>query len=235
MAPERLLTQYAMVFERTPDGVAHYREVTRRIVTGTRLVTGYIGLAPVRVLDYSQPGALRLAGASFAEVRGQYQQLAPPLARARLLAHHVVSAEPARALERVDLERTAIVAAPLALGGGAPGTASVLEDMPGRIRVRTQAPTRQLLVTTESYHPGWQARCDGAPCRSEPVYGDFLGALVEPGTHEIELRFEPRSLERAFLLAQLGLLGLVGLPLVALWRRSKVSGSVPGARGSRVP
>ena len=218
--PERLLTQYTMVFERTPDGVAHYREVTRRIVHDTRLVTGYIGLAPERVLDYSQRGALRLAGASHAEVQGRYQRLAPPFARARLVAHSVVSADPARALQSVDLERTAIVAIPLALGGGAPGTASVLEDTAGRIRVRTEAATRQLLVLTESYHPGWQARCDGAPCRSERVYGDFLGAVVEPGAHEIELRFAPDSVERGFRLAGLGLIGLT-LPLAARTRRRR--------------
>ena len=42
-------------------------------------------------------------------------------------------------------------------------------------------PTRQLLVVSESYHPGWQAAVDGVPQPVLRVNGDFLGCVVGPG------------------------------------------------------
>ena len=187
--PGRLTTGYGMRIERTADGSAHYRETTRLIVHDTRLVGGYCGLAPARVLDYFEPKvfgwpALRSQRSAGSTSRSRRRSRARGSSRAAC-----TSAEPALALAAIDPADTAVVGTPLALGGGPPGEATVLEDVPGRIRVRVAAPTRQLLVLTESFHPGWQARCDGAPCAAVRVYGDFLGSVVEPGTREIELRF----------------------------------------------
>ena len=79
----------------------------------------------------------------------------------------------------------------MALPPSAPGTADLIEDRPGKITIAVAAPQRQLLVVSESYHDGWQARVDSQPARLERVNGDFLGCVVERGKHQVELVFSP--------------------------------------------
>lgn len=217
--PARLVTDYVLRIERSPEGRGIYRASTRWIVHDTRLVHGYLGLVPARRLDYTTPQALRLAGASHAEIDGRIQPLAPPLPRARLVSRHLVSDDPARDLDRVDIASTAIVASPLGLVVGPPGRAAVLEDVPGQIRVRARSATRQLLVLSEAYHDGWKATSDGSPCPVLRVYGDFMGCVVEAGAHELSFRFAPSSVERGVRLGLLGACGLVGVPAAAAARR----------------
>jgi hypothetical protein len=130
-----------------------------------------------------------------------------------------VSGDPARDLVAVDPALTALVDAPLNLPGGAPGRAELLEDAPGRIRVRAHAPARRLLVLTEAHHVGWRASCDAAPCPVVPVFGDFLGAVVEAGVHEVAFRFEPPSVTRGLWLALAGALATGLYPIAAAVRR----------------
>ena len=86
-----------------------------------------------------------------------------------------------------------------------PGRARIRNDEPGNISIRTWAPTRQLLVLSESYHEGWQASVDGSPCEIVRVYGDFMGCVVVAGVHEVHFRFDPPSLRRARWAALLAL------------------------------
>ncbi len=227
--PERLMTYSVMSVERTAAGQGRYVAVTRLSVHDTRLVVGYVGLMPARRLDYSRPRVLRLAGASHAEIDGRFLPLAQPFPRARLLSRSVVSSTPMADLPGIDLSTTALVETPIELVPAPPGRASVLEDVPGRMRVRTQSPTRQLLVLSEAHHAGWKASCDGAPCPPQRVYGDFLGVVVEAGVHETLFRFEPDSFERGLRLGLLGAVGLVGFPWVAVVARRRAAGGAADA------
>jgi hypothetical protein len=219
--PDRLLTDYTMRIGRSHTGQGVYRTVTRLIVHDARLVQGYVGLFPTRRLDYRRPRALRLAGATYAEIDGRYERLAPPFARARLLARSAVSGDPARDLASFDLASTALVDAPLELVEGPPGRADLAKDVPGDIRIHTLASTRQLLVLGEAYHEGWKATSDGTPCRVLRVYGDFMGCVVEAGEHEVAFRFEPQSVEQGLRLALLGACAVVGVPGLAAARRRR--------------
>ena len=67
--------------------------------------------------------------------------------------------------------------------------------------------TRQLLVVSESFDPGWTARVDGQPARIHRVYGDFMGVVLEAGGHEVTLHFEPPQLRLGASLTALGLAG----------------------------
>lgn len=73
------------------------------------------------------------------------------------------------------------------------GVAEVRADEPGFIRVAVDAPTRQLLVLTESYYPGWQISLDGDSAQALRVNGDFLACLVGPGTVDVRFHFDPDS------------------------------------------
>jgi len=160
-----------------------------------RLAAGYAGLFPLTTLPYSGEVFQRLAG-----VRGVFEldsSLTPrddAVDRVRLLTDVRVSTAPAADIDSIDLRRTALVDEAVPQLSGAPGTAALAIDRPGRIDVDTNAPAPQLLSIGERYDEGWRATSDGHPVRVLRVDGDFLGCVVEPGAHRVELRFVPRSL-----------------------------------------
>src|SRR5262249_36987659 len=147
------------------------------------------------------------------------EPIASTLPRARLLSHARVSSHEAADIRDIDVNDAALVAEPVDGLSGAPGSVRVLEDTPGRIVVETTAPGRQLLVLTERFDPGWQLVDDvvlrGAnearlhstqPVR---VYGDFLGSVVEAGTHRITFRFTPPSFHYGLISTALGIVLLL--------------------------
>lgn len=180
------------------------------IMNGIRIPWGYCGLVPRRELDYLsglRPQALRAAGIRWVCIREQlcrvpdgqdsqgsrWHRVPDPTPRARLVTRALRSDNPREDIELTDVSSVALVASPLDLRDSEPGQAMISDDRPGSIDVRTSAPSKQLLIVSESYHQGWQAKLDGRPVPIIRVYGDFMGCLVEQGQHRVELRFRPRS------------------------------------------
>jgi hypothetical protein len=80
---------------------------------------------------------------------------------------------------------------------------------------------RCLLVLSQTWYPAWEAWVDGVPTPVLKADGGALTALVlGPGRHRVELRYSPRLLQGAGLLAALGLAGLFWL-----WRRERKEGA----------
>jgi hypothetical protein len=199
------------------------------LLSGHRLLDGYVAITPSKQLDYRQPNALRVAqveyahGDFFAGVavppgheprdRGWYR-LPGALPRVRLVADVRVSSSPATDIAQVDVAETALVTRDLRLGGGPAGTARLVTDNPGDITIETNAPASQLLVVSESYHDGWRATIDGSTVDLERVNGDFLGAVVPAGTHLVSFQFRPYHLSVGRSVSVFGL--VFGLWL--LWR-----------------
>jgi uncharacterized membrane protein YfhO len=82
----------------------------------------------------------------------------------------------------------------------------VLSDRPGSITVETAAAGRQLVVLSERFHAGWRATQDGRERTTTPVYGDYLGCVVDSGGHRVVLTFAPDSARHGL---QVTLAGLV--------------------------
>ena len=115
---------------------------------------------------------------------------------------------------------------PLPLSETPPGEARLTAQRPGRLEVAIDAPGRQLLVVSESYHSGWRAAVDGASQPVLRVNGDYLGCVVGPGKQNVLLEFRPESLRRG-LLASFAGLGLTVATLVcgmAPFRRPRRAG-----------
>lgn len=137
-------------------------------------------------------------------------------------------AEPQDALERLvaldfDPRTTALVDRPPAILSGPAAPDMVAEtrlerDTPERQVVLTRGAGRALVVVTDLYYPGWEARLDGAPVPLLRADTLFRGVAVPPGEHRIELRYRPASFRRGCALAALAALGLAGAALVP-WRR----------------
>jgi len=176
------------------------------VVGGYRALEGYAAIEPTRALDYTSLAALSVAGVAYVHsdlqravqladvepVSEAWFRIPKPVDRVRLVADSRTSQQPNIDLRLVDVGQTALSVRDLALPGGPVGTALLTRDIPGDLRVRTLAPSRQLLVVSEAYDVGWTAMVDGERVPVERVNGDFLGCVVPSGAHIVTLWFRPQ-------------------------------------------
>jgi hypothetical protein len=160
----------------------------------------------------------RREGATWLHLDGRWRRVEHPLPRVRLASETQVNAQPDLELPPLNPAEVAVVEEELPLSPGLAGVASLVEDRPGRLAVRTVAPSTQLLIVADSWHRGWEATLDGQPTRVVRVYGEFLGCVVGPGEHQVVFRFAPQSLALGKLLSGVGLLLLAATVAVGLYR-----------------
>jgi hypothetical protein len=106
-------------------------------------------------------------------------------------------------------EQVAVVEAGPRLDGQGSGQIEVVRYSPNQVRLIVHTDTPALLVLSDVFYPGWQGYVDGAKV---PIYrtdATFRGIVVPAGSHEVEMRFFPRSLSVGSGLALVGLLLLV--------------------------
>jgi len=193
------------------------------ILRGFPVWTGYVGLTPALQLTPSHDRVdERLAGAKWRMTHFPAVEPIPdPAARARLLSTVKVSSDIAADVHHIDVLDEALVTEPVPELTGPPGFVRIVEDRPGLISVETTASGRQLLALTERFHAGWQVSdrlvasdrvADVvASARPIPVYGDFLGYVVEAGTHRVTFQFRPKSFYRGLIVTAAGLLLVLGM------------------------
>ncbi len=233
------LHDYVAAIPLPPDGADHriaapdpggkLRTGNRLLLAGLTRVDGYAGLEPAKRLDYSQRRSLQLAGvnwmlvpgANAASVEPTWLAITPTAPRARLVTRTL----PVERLPEINSFdwNTATVDPSIDFGPSdnsvTPGKVTVAADAPGRITLDTDSDTRQLLVTTESFDPGWTANVDGQPVAVVRVNGDFLGCPVDGGKHCVRLEFRPAARQLGVRLSMLGL----GLLVIAACIRTAVS------------
>lgn len=117
--------------------------------------------------------------------------------------------------QEFDLRRRAVLPPdhPLpALSGGQGGSAQVVESAPGRLVLTASLPADGLLVISQPFYPGWQARVDGRRvpiCRTDLM---LQGVLLQAGTHRVELTYHLSPLPA--IISAVALVGsIVGLAL----------------------
>lgn len=192
--------------------VDRLRTGNRMLLVGVSRVDGYAGLEPAKRLDYLTPNAQRRAGvdhvfvpASVAKgTAANWMPVDSPAPRVRLVTRTTSNSNTS------ITDDLTIVAAdpPVDLADGPSGSVSVRADSPGYLSLESNAPSRQVLVTTESYHDGWIAAVDGRVVPVVRVDGDFLGCVIDAGTHTVDLRFRPRNLQLGRMIS-FGGLGLL--------------------------
>jgi len=186
------------------------------VLHGFRVWTGYVGLPPALKLPTGSPNLLtaRIGGAKW-WLSGtlEYKTIQAIADRARLVTQTRVSTNVAADARTIDILKEALVDEPVDGLVGPPGSARVVEDRPGRIVVETTAPGRQLLVLTERFHPGWRVSdsVDEPNQRDRPrdghimrAYGDFIGYVVDAGTHRLMFVFAPASFREGLWMSCLG-------------------------------
>ncbi|MGD9645000.1 MAG: YfhO family protein [Pirellulales bacterium] len=220
----------------------------RITLAGYQRWDGYAGLAPQRFLDQGRLSTLRLAGVRWVARTPQAERIngliprsnlwlevPKPLPKYRLVTQVVVDANPAATLDRINIETCAVVDDKELFGAELPwtddvgqtGSVKVRQESAGYAELVTQTKSRQFLVISESFHPGWQARVDGQQVVIHRTNGDFCGCVVPAGDHVVQLEFRPASLRWGLVLTLLGLL-LASGQFVVGWRAT--SRAVPLAQ-----
>jgi hypothetical protein len=173
------------------------------------LTGGYTGLYPRSQLDFGSKATALLAGMRWRNDGDRWEPVAEALPRARLLAKNRVTSNVNADLLSTDITIESLTAHKLNIGG-TPGVARVLVERPNRFEIETSSDGPQLLVLTSRYHPAWRAVVDGSIEKPIAVYGDFLGVVVESGTHHVTLAFAPASVRAGAELTLLGLFLTIG-------------------------
>jgi hypothetical protein len=98
----------------------------------------------------------------------------------------------------------------------------IVEESLHRVTLAVSTTAPRLVVLSDSFYPGWQARIDGQPAMIHATNVLFRGVVVPAGTHELRFDYRPSSLRWGMLCS---LTGLVGLGAIAWWGRR--AGSAP--------
>jgi hypothetical protein len=126
-------------------------------------------------------------------------------------------------LEAIGLEDTALVAGGRPLGGPrVPATAQVTEHSANRVVVQAALEAPGLLVLSEIWYPGWQARDNGRP--SPIVRTDVVlrGVYLEAGSHTVEFVYRPWTVQAGLIASGATALALAGYAVVCVvWRRRR--------------
>ena len=112
--------------------------------------------------------------------------------------------------------------APVRVANG-PAEVAELSAAGRRVRARVEAVGPALLATSQPAIPGWRASLDGEPAEPVLVHGAFLGVVVPPGDHEVELLYAPRSWTFGLVACAVG----VVLGALMLRRREPQGSGVP--------
>ena len=90
-----------------------------------------------------------------------------------------------------------------------------------RAVIESRARRPSLLVLTDVWYPGWKATVDGKPATIERVDYLMRGVKVPPGTHRVEMRYEPASWRAGWIISLVSLLVLIGLVVAGVRQRGR--------------
>jgi membrane protein YfhO len=108
--------------------------------------------------------------------------------------------------------------------GGTDGQASLVSYHAERVVARTASPASSMMVLTDAYYPGWQAKVDGRPASIHRVDYLLRGVLVPAGRHRVEFEYKPVSWRVGWIVSAVTLLALLATALLGWRARRKVPG-----------
>lgn len=114
----------------------------------------------------------------------------------------------------LDLRQEVVLAectTPPTVGPPTPGSAAIRAYGPTRVRVATESGAPAYLVLTDTWFPGWRVRIDGRDAVLWRADHAFRAVVVPAGRHEVEFRFESRSLKTGLLVSALSLTVMLAL------------------------
>jgi hypothetical protein len=183
------------------------------------LTHGYAGIVVPRALWTTGAIRHRLSGAEWIKSTGAWEPVPDTMPPARLVVDVRPSGDVARDVRAIDIARTALVDRTLPALSGTPGTARISTHRAGRIVVDVDSAARALLVLTETYDAGWLATDGERPLQTARANGDYLSAVVEPGTRSVTFTFAPPAVRHGIALSAAGVVAALAGALVLGRRR----------------
>jgi hypothetical protein len=114
-----------------------------------------------------------------------------------------------------DLQRTVVVkGVPPVLENCDGGDVQIVRYRTTSVTLRTNTPCKSMLVVADTWFPGWKALVDGKPAQIYAAYDIVRGVVVDPGQHEVVMRYRPSSVFTGMALAFVGILLCVGLQFI---------------------
>jgi hypothetical protein len=172
-----------------------------QIVTGRGLHPKFAGLQNVRV------------GAAY------IHRNSTALPRARLIGKPIYADDRFQAIAAIERTGAALrdqlvvedPDRPLAAGAEVSGEARIVEDLPERVVVETEAAAPSYLVLSDTFDPGWSATVDGQPAPIWPAYIAFRAVYLTQGTHTVVFTYRPAGFDLGLVLSGCGsLLAAIG-------------------------
>jgi hypothetical protein len=158
--------------------------------------------------DLDGPGLERI----YEEGEVKVYQVGDPYPRAWVV-HRAVTADDDETLALLDDEAfdpramavlpTGVQAPALSDASGTGSDVRVVEHEPGRLALDVSAAGDGLLVVSQPFYPGWQARVDGQRGTVQRVDYLLQGVAMEAGSHRVELNYRPSPLPGIVSLAVL--------------------------------
>lgn len=79
------------------------------------------------------------------------------------------------------------------IGPASPNRAEIKEYRPLKIKIEAYTERPAILVLSDSFYPGWQARVDGRPVKIFRAYSIFRAVLLPAGSHQVNFSYFPLS------------------------------------------
>ena len=96
--------------------------------------------------------------------------------------------------------------------------ARIIRCMCNKVMLQVEASRPGILILTDQFYPGWEARVDGKLANVGRVDYVFRGVAVQAGKHEVEFRYSPQSFYTGLRLTKIALVYLVCLGLYSVLR-----------------
>ena len=123
-------------------------------------------------------------------------------------------------LGEIDLERTALVSDGRPLKEWQDPTAAEVTGLsPNRVEVRASLEAPGLLVLSEIWYPGWQARDNGQATPIVRADAILRGVYLEAGAHTVEFVYRPWTVQAGLIVSGATALALAGYAAMRLLRR----------------
>ena len=100
-----------------------------------------------------------------------------------------------------------------------PSEVEILHYGPEEIELRADLQASGYLLLTDAYYPGWRAEVDGQPVPILRADLYFRAIALEPGLHEVTLRYQPSSLRAGTWITVLTVVALASAALLLAVRR----------------
>jgi len=92
-----------------------------------------------------------------------------------------------------------------------------------QVDIHVDTPAAGMLVLGDSFYPGWEATVDGEETTVYQVDHTLRGVFVPAGTHNIQFKFRPKTVQTAVVISSISLLIAILLITGSVWRKNNIN------------